>query len=488
MLPLLPIVTIGQIFTPVDPLIPTPIPIPAQQLVIKQPQEVRALPGQLDKVLMFNSNSPEVIQTEGILLSTFPPTGKAAFAAHLNLPLQGNFNLFTHHIARASTPEEKRTLYQGIIVYNPGDRPVTLDILQAVSYVTNPDAPFIDLPPTVDNAAGNVFSGPGSRVTNGILRGFHQADFPSQLVIPPKQSQMLFNLPIAQANCRSTFMRLRSKEPVYMASLAMYARQNPDLDYDLTNPLFLLFPPPVTYRPPLLEEWQQLLETGNLAQPRDRFPTPLEKDNGYIIYSRVAGVAQGSEWHTDIVDRPGKQELSIPKRGQAFSYPLSTVNMITLGTSQVQSAPLLVRYPDTAYRAHGNYGVRYNLTLPLYNNSSETQTVTLAIQTPVKEENREDGLRFLEPPDQQIFFRGTVQISYKDDAGIPKTAYVHLVQRRGQKGQPLVMLNMPKGDRRLVKVEFIYPPDATPPQVLTVSTVEASQEQQSATKEQDKNQ
>ena len=29
---------------------------------------------------------------------------------------------------------------------------------------------------------------------------------------------------------------------------------------------------------------------------------------------------------------------------------------------------MLVRYPDTAYRAHGNYGIRYSFRLPLYNN------------------------------------------------------------------------------------------------------------------------
>jgi hypothetical protein len=181
-------------------------------------------------------------------------------------------------------------------------------------------------------------------------------------------------------------------------------------------------------------------------------------------------VAQGSDWRTEIVDGSGGKDLSIPKPGEAFSYPISTVNMGTLGTGQVQSAPMLVRYPDTAYRAHGNYGIRYSLTLPLVNKTRKSQTVTLSLHTPIKQEDRADGLRFLEPPDQQVFFRGTVQISYNDDRGVPQTRYVHLVQRRGQQGEPLVTLNMPKRDRRLVKVDFLYPPDATPPQVLTIRT------------------
>jgi hypothetical protein len=118
--------------------------------------------------------------------------------------------------------------------------------------------------------------------------------------------------------------------------------------------------------------------------------------------------------------------------------------------------------------------VQYSLTLPLVNTTRNTQTVTLSLQTPLKQEELQGGLRFLEPPARQVFFRGTVQIRYTDDARKQQTRYVHLVQRRGQQGQPLVTLTMPPSDRRLVKVDFLYPPDATPPQVLTVRTLERS--------------
>lgn len=37
-----------------------------------QNQQVRSLPGSLDNVPVFNSNSPELVLREGILLSTFP--------------------------------------------------------------------------------------------------------------------------------------------------------------------------------------------------------------------------------------------------------------------------------------------------------------------------------------------------------------------------------------------------------------------------------
>jgi len=470
MLHLFPIFSLAQANPLLTPTF-TPAPIPAPQLVV-QPQEIRALPGQLNKIPMFNSNSPEVVQTEGILLSTFPPTGKTVPNAHLNYGLVGRFDLFSHHIARADKLNDNRPLYQGIIAYNPGSKPVTLDILQAASYVTNPDAPFVELPPYVDNPLGTVYSGPGSRVMDRILRGAHQTDFPSQIEIPPQESRLVFSLPIALSNCRSTFMRLRSSGPIYMASLAMYARPNLEAKKKDTAPNNLLKPPIPAFREPTLQEWEQLLNTGTLAGPRDRIPTPPDKDNGEIVYGRVAGVAQGSEWHTELVDGSGKTDLSIPPRGKAFSYAIATVPMITLGTRQVQSAPMLVRYPDTAYLAHGNYGVFYSLSLPLTNNTGQTQSVIVKIQTPLKQEERGDRLRFLEPPDRQVLFRGTVRMSYKDDAGNLQSRYIHLVQRRGQQGDSLVKLRMPPRDRRLVKVDFLYPPDSTPPQVLTVRTLD----------------
>jgi hypothetical protein len=132
---------------------------------------------------------------------------------------------------------------------------------------------------------------------------------------------------------------------------------------------------------------------------------------------------------------------------------------------------MLVRYQDTAYRAHGNYGIQYNLSLPLYNSTRKNQTVTVAIQTPIKTDKlTSGGLSFLEPPAPQTFFRGTVRVRYTDDSKVPQTRYVHLVQRRGQQGEPLVKLEMKSGEKRLVEVDFIYPPDASPPQVLTVKT------------------
>jgi hypothetical protein len=442
----------------------TPSPPPPQPQEIVRPQEVRSLPGQLDAVPVFNSNSPELIGTEGILLSTFPPDGKQYPGAHLNFPLQGRFDVFAHHVFRALSPEDLRSVYLGVIAYNPGTEPVTIDVLQAASYLSQPDAPFIELPTSVDNPDGTVYAGPGSRVMSDVLRGQRQDLFPPVIVIPPQDYGLLLNLPIPVAtldpplNGRSTLMRLRSSGTVYVASLALLAKQNED----------------GSERAPTLAEWQDLLQTAELAGPRDRPPTLLDNTApiNEIVYGRVAGVAQGSRWQGQVTDNSTSPELTIPAAGSALSYGLSTLVRGRLGTEQVQTAPLLVRYPDTAYQAHGNYGIQYDLTLPLHNPSDQPQTVTIALETPIKEDTlAEDGLRFFDPLPTQTFFRGTVRIRYTDDRGLPQTRYVHLVQRRGQMGDPLAVLNLAAGDRRLVEFSFLYPPDSTPPQVLTIQTL-----------------
>ncbi|QYX33594.1 DUF3370 domain-containing protein [Sphaerospermopsis torques-reginae] len=439
----------------------TPTAPPPEEVVI--PQEVRALPGRLDTVPVFNSNSPELVLKEGILLSTFPSEDKKVPTAHLNFPFQGRFDVFSHHIARAEPPEDLRSLYHGIILHNPGNTPVTVNILQGASYLSQPDAPFLPLDSFIPNDAGNVFSGPGSRVMSDILRGRRQNIFPAQIVLPPGESQMLLNLPIPvreltpPLNGRSTYMRLRSNGTVYAASLAMFAKTNAD----------------GSERAPTLAEWEDLLNNGDLSTPRDKTPTPIEGTGKPAIYGRVAGVSRGSQWRSLLTDNSNSRYLTIPEPGQAFSYPLSTLHGGTFGTGQIQTAPMLVRYPDTAYFAHGNYGVQYSLKLPLLNNSQSAKNVTVSLQTPIKEEQlTKSGLRFFTTPARQVFFRGTVRVRYRDEQGKPATRFVHLVQKRGEPGQPLVSLKMKPGDNSWVEVDFLYPPDASPPQVLTVATQE----------------
>jgi Protein of unknown function (DUF3370) len=74
----------------------------------------------------------------------------------------------------------------------------------------------------------------------------------------------------------------------------------------------------------------------------------------------------------------------------------------------------------------------------------------LVVETPVKQDNGKNELLFFTIPESQIFLRGTGRLHYTDDQGTLQTRYIHLVQRRGQQGEPLVTLNLKGGALRLV--------------------------------------
>jgi hypothetical protein len=429
-----------------DPKTRTP-----KEIVQKHP--VKSLPGSLDNIPVFNSDSPEWVKSEGILLSTFSTEGKKNAPAHLNYAFQGRFDVFAHHFSH--TPKDLQTLYIGIIVQNPSQKKVTLDTLQAASYLMQ-DAPFIKKPNRVEDPDGTTYSGPGARAVAEVLRGKRQSDFLGKITLKPGESKLLLNHPIPVKNLllpingRSTFLRLKSSGKVYVASLAMYAKKD-------ANGKEIK---------PILSDWKNLLKTGNLAGPRDKTPTPPGQTSGQFIYGRVAGVSQGATWKGKFT------ELDISTLKAPVSYPISTLFGGTLGTRQIQTAKMLVRYPDTAYFAHGNYCVEYQLSLPFYNSSDRPKTVTLNLQTPIKEDKlSKEGLLFHQPPLDSPFFRGTVKLSYRDKQNKSVTKYLHLWQRRGEIVEPLLSWEVPPQSRQQIQVDLFYPPDSTPPQVLTIQSL-----------------
>ena len=450
--------------------------------VVTIPQEVRSLPGGLDSVPVFNSNSPEIIESDGILLSTFPKRGKSHPRAHLDYTFNGRFDVFSHHVARGQDDTDTRTVYEAILVTNPGKSSITLSVRDGASHISQ-ESPWNEIESGSSNLYSNNFSGPGSRVMNDVLRDRRQASIPAQVTIAPGQSHLLLNAPIPlrrlsvatdgtlppgseitppptsassgegpRLNGRSTLMRLNSSGPVYVASLAMHAPQSNGKEYV-----------------PSMDDWKRLLAKGKLATPRDGGPSrPGSRDNPFR-YGRVSGIAEGSQWRAKLTDRKSEQ-LTVPANGEQLSYALSTLERNTFGTGQIQSAPISKRYNDTAYRANGNYGIEYNLDLPLTNNTDSPKTVSLSVQTPIQNESLDDALQFYSSPEDRVFFRGTVLFIYKEDDGRARAHYTYLVQNRGQQGKPLITMTLQPGEQRDVNVQFLYPPDATPPQVLTIST------------------
>jgi hypothetical protein len=376
-----------------------------------------------------------------------PSEGRTNPAIHLNYPLSGDFNVFLHHIAKAKTTEDLRTLYVAVILYNGGPKPATVTINQAASFLSQPDAPFVPMDPISESTKLMLYGGPGDRVMTQILRDGKQEGWPAAVTVPCGGYAVLLNLPIPitglvpPLNGRSTLLKLHSDQPVYAASLATFGPTKPALD-----------------------EWISLLNSGVQAGPREK-PATEGKPGSPMIYGRVSGVQIGSTWNALLSNSEKSRHLTIPPQGSSFSYPISAVIGGTFGTQQVQSAPLAVRTPDTAFAAHGNYAVHYNLQIPLKNNSNRLQTVAIMLGSALKTD--ESGpLKFLNPPGPQVFFRGTVKIS--DSKAKDPIRYVHLVLTRGDQGQPMLSFPMKPKEQREIRVELYYPPDATPPQTLTI--------------------
>jgi len=437
----------------------------AQDLeTITLPYKVYPLSGNLNKIPVVNSNSPEVIKSEGILFSSFPSFDKKFKEAHLNKYFEGKFDIFTHHIAVEREKNDLTTLYQGILLYNPTDKIVTLKIISSASYLSQPDSPFIVLSDIVENNQGNIFAGPGDRVSQDILREKNFINT-TDIKINPKKYFLLMNkaIPISNltppVNGISTLFKLESDGRLYIADLALYEKKN----------LFCS-------QKPELDDWINILNNGKLAEKRDHEPTPLDKPKPYgqpFYYGRVSGVAIGNTWNSFITNNDSEDKFILPEKNNAIVYSLNTVYANTLGTKQVQSANVEKRYFDTAYQAHSNYGITYEISIPLYNKSNEEKEISISFDTPIRisENIQQTELKFYKDPPNKIAFRGEFKIQYKNNLGIDEEKYIHIVQRFGQKGEPILNLKLKPNETRLIKINYIYPADATPPHVLTISTI-----------------
>ena len=451
----------------------------AQAQSIHRPQDLRPLPGQLDQTLVFNDNNPESIKASGILISSFPPVGRSHPEAHLGQDFVGNFTVFSHHVY-ARPAHGAATAWLALLAGNATDQPITITAQQAATALSQPDAPFLPLPSLLEeNLAGDhgknvlnsshaplskvaaarldqeslrrglegrgaIYAGPGSRVAGAMVRGGSTADLPSYWTLPSNSTQALLLLPIPTThldppvNGRTTQLRLHSSGPV---SLAMVVALQDE--------------------PPHLSTLLGLLD-GPLS-PKGHQPTPPGQTSG-IVYSRVSGVQQGARWQARLTD-PGSDVLSV--RSVPVGWPISTLIGGTMTTGQVQTAPLVTFYPGTAWAAHGNYGVEYHLTMPLLNDTAEPVTMQLTLESPQEREPQAGVLHLVEPsPNTPVRFRGPVAVQGLD--GPPEERVFHLVQRRGQPGPLLGTITMAPGEERTVIVRFIYPADATPPQVLSL--------------------
>lgn len=404
--------------------------------------KVLPLPGKLNETACFNSNSPELVNSAGILLSTAGSQGEKKPESHLDYIFKGRFNYFSHHVARNESSDAERTLYIALLAYNPGKKSATLRTLSGASYLSQPDAPFISLPDCADNGNGSYFAGPGDRVALDLLRAVKAPFLADKYQVGAAEKKLLFVLPIPvkglqpALNGRSTLIEFDSDEPLHLAELAAFGTSKEA-------------PPP--------EEFLRLLSESNLAGPRESAPT-VPGQKGAIKYGRVAGVQIGTVWS-------GEQRLFKISEPGSFSLPIATVERGTFASGQIQSAPLRRRYPDTAFLANGNYGIKYDLKFKFANQSLKNLSLQIFFQTPLKADDDASKICFLNAAPPRAFFRGTVKISQGS-----KERFLHLVQKQGVEGSLLSDFDLAPGQKKQLRLEFFYPADATPPQMLTVKS------------------
>ncbi|MFO8238609.1 MAG: DUF3370 domain-containing protein [Prochlorococcaceae cyanobacterium] len=444
-----------------------PVPVAAQQQgsqgsePLLRRQTVAPLPGGLDSVLMVNDNNPELIRGPGILLSTFPAAGRAVPEAHLDVVLDGRFDLFSHHVYAGKPETLDSTLWLAVVAQPRGDRPVQLRLLEgstALSQSLDPamaGAPFLPLPPLLAEGTTPAWAGPGSRVASELLRRQRSPEIPRDWTLEPGEPSALVVLPLPVRgldpllNGRNLQLRLHSDGPVSLATLAAFGPKD---------------------QPPPPETWAALLDGG--LSPKEHEPTPRGAP-GRKVYSRVSGVQVGSVWRGTITS-PGQSWLSA--EAAPISWPIASLERGRLGTDQVQTAELKAFYPGTAWAAHGNYGVEYDLTIPLRNTGSEPVQLQLAFESPIKSDRPMGGLRFNTVPVRSVMFRGPIEVAGLDGVGGRPAGRrrFHLVQRAGEPGSPLGTVSLGPGASRNLRVRLIYPADATPPQVLSLLPVSAS--------------
>lgn len=450
-----------------------PTPAPSSPGARPQPQlrqqAVAPLSGGLDAVPLINDNNPELIKEPGILLSTFnPATGwngqpLPVAGAHLNSPVNGVFGLFSHHVYAGKPETLDSTLWLAVVAAPRGSKPVTLRLLNGSTALSQspdgkqPSAPFLPLPTLLEQGATPVWAGPGSRVATELLRRQRSPLIPASWTLPAGQLSTLLVLPIPVRgldpllNGLNLQLRLQSDGPLDVATLAAFGPND---------------------QPPPPASWAPLLQGG--LSSREHAPTPRGASGG-MIYSRVSGIQQGSVWRARLGD-PGPAGLPLSRA--PISWPIASLERGSLGTAQVQTAELTAFYPGTAWAAHGNYGVEYDLTLPLVNDGRSRSGVQVAFESPLKADAAQGGLRFLPTPGPGVTFRGTVEVSGLDgpDGRAQGRRSFHVVLRSGQSGPVLGTVTLDPGARREVRVRLIYPADATPPQVLTLLPLTAPSE------------
>jgi hypothetical protein len=406
------------------PKVSAPSPI-AKPDAARPTQRILPLPGGLDGTPVLNSNHPEIVKGPGIALSSL----KGPAPAHLDRAFEGPFEIFTHHVNGTG-----RDLHQGIVLKNDSSRPVRIT-LGASAMKTGFYGAFFHLPRVLDGAfklfAGDrdATSGPGPAVAEAILAGRRQRP-EQEIVLAPGEVFMLDSRKLKPWMVASSKWELSSDGPVRAAVVFDHER----LDASGAT---------------------AVLAANQLAKrnPKDLIPTEPGKPTKRFIFGRVAGVQEGARWQGTLADVPGGNSVRVGQGPVNLAWPIVTKHGHLLGTGQDQTAPISQRLPDAAYAAHGNYGISYELKLPLRNTGKQSRRVELHLESPKP------------TPGMPLAFSGPVEVTWKDAQGRTQRVVKRLNLRPESSGR-ILALDLPPGAAYDARVRIVYPGDATPPQIL----------------------
>lgn len=410
---------------PVSPAAPSPVVATARAASAAHRVPVVALPGALDSTPVLNSNHPEILHGPGIAVSTLPGPGEA----HLDYAFRGPFEVFTHHQNRSG-----RDLYQALVLHNPSDKAVKVSVGASAATVTD-QAPYRDhgAVPARDPFNWRA-SGPGDVAAGRFLHG-RQAIAGPTLLLAPGETRVVHSLRLPPKNEGTGHFRFEADGPVHGAVVIEDAQ-------------------------PTQASVAARLAAGKLVarNPEDKLPTPPGAP-GQLIFGRVAGVQEGAAWRAHLTNDAAGEAYRVGDAPAEQGFLIVGKRSNTLGTGQDHAAPLLRRYDDTAYAAHGNYGVTYEVTLPLASDARSPRDVQLFFDSPGK------------PLPLSRVFRGAIALDITGPDGRTRTEIAHVSQRAGELGgAPLATIRLQPGERQTVRARLVYPANSTPPHVLRVAT------------------
>jgi hypothetical protein len=394
----------------------------APSVALMARQQARPLKGRFNTVPVLHSNQPEQVRGPGILVDTRP--GRAVdehgnTMANAAYRFQGPFGLHMHHkyavSASTFTSSGRRAeLLLAVVLSNASSQPVTVE-LERGAVRNSFSAPYLGrqmlgvkpLGPRAWN------TGPGDATAVALLRYRLDPSLPESLTIPPRGRVVLLQERLPAQGMMNALLRGTSDGPFHISVVAA-----PDGASEA--------------------EVLAVLDSGVLAPGRE-YLAQLDAIHSGQVFSRVSGVAIGDEYRSELshdLDTAG-----------ALHVPLTSTVRQTFGTGEVQVNRLATRTLDSALDNVGTYGVLYDIGLTLKGSGSHV----LVISHP------DSGSA---PP--FIAFRGSIRLPTPAEE-----ESVHVGMRSGE-SLALTTLPLSSGQPLPLRLQLVYPADATPGHLLSV--------------------